>query len=317
MSAYNVNETDPEVGAVVKMLPEVITGFALTVDNVEMFRALAAQLSPDVPYKDPDLSRELIDDQHEGKAVQVYKYQPKNLAFDGTSPAVFWIHGGGYVQGDAKDDANASDIARALNCPVYSVEYRLAPEHPFPAGHDDCLLAYKWMVDKATELGIDAQKIAIAGSSAGGGLSAGLMLKIRDEGLQAPSCVVMRAPMIDNLCMTPSSNVTGYPLWKSETNKAAWTLYLGAGHGKDASPYAAASRASDLSKLPPSLITVGSQDAFVDENKAFSKALQQAGSPSSIEVYQGGIHGSDSLNRPAALSQRIISDEIAFIRKHI
>jgi len=315
MSTYDVTKTNPEVAAVVNVLPAVVTDFILTEDNIMTFRALAGQLSPETDFDDPILERTHVKEISGTDTIELYKYHPKEETSEKTG-AVLWIHGGGHVQGDAKDDNNIITIAKGLSCPVFSVEYRLAPEHPFPAAHDDCVAAYKWIVANAEDLNLDKNKIAIAGSSAGGALAAGLMLRIRDVGLPTPSCVMLRAPMIDNMCTTPSSNVTGYPLWKSETNKSAWAMYLNGKPGVNASQYAAASRASDLSGLPPTLITVGSQDAFVDENQTFISAMQAAGSPGSIQVYDGLIHGSDALNRAAILVQDMLSTEVEFIRKY-
>ena len=224
-------------------------------------------------------------------------------------PALLWIHGGGYVLGDvAGDDARARNLAKNINAVVVSVEYRLAPEHPFPAPVEDCYAALKWLAANAGELGVNPQRIAIGGASAGGGLTAGLALLARDRG-EVPVCFQLPIyPMIDDRNVTPSSQaITNPRVWNRQSNLLAWKAYLGREPDDDVSPYAAAFRATDLRGLPPTYIPVGEFDLFLDEDIAYAQRLLQAGVPTELHVYRGCYHGSDIFVPDAAVSRRFAS----------
>lgn len=237
--------------------------------------------------------------------VLVRVYQPANRP--DLLPGLLWIHGGGYVLlSMADDDARARQLAKNINCVVVSVDYRLAPEHPFPAPVEDCYAALKWFASNASTLGVDNTRIAIAGASAGGGLTAGLALLARDRGEVPVSFQLPIYPMIDDRNTTPSSHaITDPRVWNRQSNLLAWQAYLGnEPGGDDVSPYAAANRASDLAGLPPAYIPVGELDLFLDENIEYAQRLLQAGVPTELHVYQGCYHGSDSFVPDADSSRR-------------
>jgi acetyl esterase len=242
----------------------------------------------------------------DGGDIQVFVY--RRPASDGASTTpragVLWIHGGGYLFGAADDD-RARGIAEHLDCNVVSVDYRVAPEHPFPAGPEDCYAALLWMVENAADLNIDPTRIAIGGASAGGGMAAGLALMLRDRGGPEIAFQLLLYPMIDNLHDTPSGQYTNHPVWNQKTSFAAWEMYLDGTPGKDASPYAAAARATDLSGLPPAYICVGSEDLFRDEDIDYARRLIEAGGICELSVYPGLFHGGDSFMPQAAVSQRL------------
>ena len=182
--------------------------------------------------------------------------------------AVLWIHGGGYIFGSAYDE-RAKVIADFCDCTVVSVEYRLAPEHPFPAGPEDCLATLEWLFDNSDSIGIQADKIAIGGASAGAGMAAGVSLMNRDR-RNIPLCFqLLLYPMLDNLHDTPSGDIHNHPVWKRSTSFNAWEMYLNGEPGEAASEYAAPSRAESLKGLPPTYISVGSEDLFRDEDIRF------------------------------------------------
>jgi acetyl esterase/lipase len=236
-------------------------------------------------------------------------YQPDPRA--DTLPALLWIHGGGYVIGDvAGDDLTAKGMALAINCVVASVEYRLAPEHPFPAPLEDCYAALKWLADSADEFGIDPARIAIGGASAGGGLAAGLGLLTRDRGEIALAYQLLIYPMIDDTNIEQVSEaVPDTALWNRANNLIGWRSYLGEEPGTDGiSPYAAASRAEDVSGLPPTYIGVGTPDLFLEEDIAYAQRLIRAGVPTDLHVYPDGFHGFDGFAADAETSQRFIAD---------
>lgn len=247
--------------------------------------------------------------------VKVRVYRPEET---GTRPALLWIHGGGYVLGDIEgDDAKARTLAKNVNCVVVSVEYRLAPEHPHPAPVEDCYAALKWLATNASNLGVNGERIAIGGASAGGGLTAGLALLARDRGEVNVCFQLPIYPMIDNTNTTASSRAITEPrVWNRQSNLLAWEAYVGDGwHTEDVSPYAAATRAVDLAGLPPAYIPVGELDLFLDENIAYAQRLLQAGVPAELHVYRGCYHGSDIFVPDADASRRFTTGcEQALIR---
>ena len=244
--------------------------------------------------------------------VMVRLYRPASLP--ASAPALYWIHGGGMVLGDvAMSDPYCADVAERLNVLVASVEYRLAPEHPFPAPLDDCYAGLAWFASAAAELGVDRSRIAIGGGSAGAGLAAGLALMARDRGAVDVCFQLLVYPMLDDRNTTPSSHAVTEPrVWNRGSNLAGWDAYLaGQAGAEDVSPYAAPARATDLAGLPPAYIAVGTLDLFVDEDIAYTQALSAAGVPVELHVYPGAFHGSPSLVPGAALSQRWAADELA------
>ena len=248
--------------------------------------------------------------------VLIRIYQPATRP--ASLPAVLWIHGGGYVLGDmTSDDAHCCTLAKRVNCVVVSVEYRLAPEHPFPAPVEDCYAALKWLANHAAELGVDPQRIAIAGASAGGGLTAGLALLARDRAEVQVAFQLPIYPMIDDRNITPSSQTVTEPrTWNRQANLLGWQAYLGSASGRDdVSPYAAATRATNLAGLPPTYIPVGELDLFLDENIAYAQRLIEAGVPTELHIYRGGFHGFDIFVPDAAVSQRFIHGYEAALKR--
>jgi len=237
--------------------------------------------------------------------VPIRVYRP--VEGTGTLPGLLWIHGGGYVLGSIQqDDFMVQHMVEAVGCVAVSVEYRLAPEHPFPAGVEDCYAALTWMADHAAELGIAPTRIAVGGASAGGGLAAGLVLLARDRGKVTVAFQLLIYPMIDDRDTSPSSEAfADAPVWSRQANQNGWRAYVGdAAGGADVSPYAAASRATDLTNLPPTYIAVGSHEVFLDEDVEYALRLARAGIPVELHVYPRAFHGWELIAPAAAISQR-------------
>ena len=239
--------------------------------------------------------------------IPVVIYQPTNAAPRG---GLLWMHGGGYIVGTARADYHGIGFAEHVGCTVVSVDYRLAPESTYKESIADCFAALKWMVDSADELGIDTGRLAIGGGSAGGGLTAGLAHYNRDHGGPALQLQLMLYPMIDDTHDTPSGHEITHPtVWHRKVSLAAWKMYLGAEYGTDqVSPYAAATRATNLRGLPPAFVTVGLLDLFRDENIDYAQRLMAAGIPTDLHVYPGMIHGAEMSVPEAAVSTRMRSD---------
>ena len=246
--------------------------------------------------------------------VIVRVYSPP--ASEQPRPCCYWIHGGGYIFGTIDtSDARCVQTAETLDCVVVSVEYRLAPEYPYPAPLEDCYTGLAWTAAHTGELGIDPGRIAVVGQSAGGGLAAGLALLVRDRG-EIPLCFqLLIYPMIDDRNTTPSSHLVT-KVWTRETNLLGWHSYLGHEPGlPDVSPYAAPARAEDLGGLAPAFIGVGTLDVFRDENIDYARRLLAAGVPTELHVYAGAPHGFEGLAPQAAVSQRFNRDIAEALRR--
>lgn len=297
---------DPELAAVHRTLPVA----SLDLENLAQARAKfgamveLGRMRADMPVTIED---RVIPGAKDHPALRVRIYRPTEIA--GPLAGLLWIHGGGYVIGTADmSDQRQAEMALAGQCLVVSVDYRLAPETPFPGPLDDCYSALKWLAANAAELGVDASRIAIGGASAGGGLAAGLALLARDRDEVKVIFQLLIYPMIDDRNVTASSHcMTIENFWNRALNLQSWERYLGKPCGSpDVSPYAAASRASDLQGLPPAYIPVGDLDLFVDENIEYAQRLLQAGVPTELHIYTGAYHGSESMAPSAKISQRCL-----------
>ncbi|CAM3538161.1 alpha/beta hydrolase [Marinicrinis lubricantis] len=222
-------------------------------------------------------------------------------------PALLWIHGGGYVLGHPNgEDMICEGFVQIADCVVVSPDYRLAPEHPFPAAIEDCYAALQWMTDAAAELNIDPARVAIGGASAGGGLTAALALMARDKG-GPPICFQLPLyPMIDDRNVLSSSfEIMDNRVWNRTNNLAAWSMYLGEHEQSNISQYAAPSRARDLVGLPPAYSCVGQMDLFRDETIEYVARLAQAGVDVEFHLYPGGYHAFEHVVPEAEISQRV------------
>jgi acetyl esterase/lipase len=239
--------------------------------------------------------------------VTVRVHRP--IGVEGDLPCVYWMHGGGLILGsNVGDDLRFDDWCRKHGCVGVSVEYRLAPEHPYPHPLDDCYAGLAWVHEHAAELGIAQGRIGIGGASAGGGLAAALALLARDRGELDVAFQLLIYPMLDDRQLTASSQ-WGDPVWPPAANTYGWTAYLGDSKGAaDVPAYAAPARATDLAGLPPTLISVGAIDGFCDEDIDYALRLRHAGVPVELHVYPGAPHGFDGLAATSAIARRANRD---------
>jgi acetyl esterase/lipase len=224
-----------------------------------------------------------------------------------TGPAVYYIHGGGMMLGSRLSvDASFLDAVADRGFVLVSVDYRLAPEHPYPAAVLDCHAGLLWTADHAADLGFDPARLAIAGSSAGGGLAAATALLARDRGGPRLTHQILLCPMLDDREITPSSTeLDGDAPWDRHANRLGWTSLLGDACGGDEVPiYAAPARAIDLNGLPATFIDVGDVETFRDEDIDYAARLAQAGVPVELHVWPGGVHGFTTTAPEAAISRR-------------
>lgn len=239
--------------------------------------------------------------------VGIRLYRPSGLEAPG--PALLWIHGGGYVIGSAaQDDVLCRRFASTLGVTVASVEYRLAPQNPYPAGLEDCYAALTWLAGLPA---VDPARVAIGGASAGGGLAAALALLARDRDEVPLVAQLLVYPMLDDRSVGPQFDNPGHRLWTQESNRFGWSAYLGGADPEVAVP----ARRQDLGGLPPAWVGVGTLDLFHDEDIAYAQRLREAGVPCDVEVVQGAFHGFDGVAPKAAVSQAFFDSQCAALRR--
>jgi acetyl esterase/lipase len=303
-----LQELDPDVAAIVDQLPLV----SLSAESLPLLRdrgfAAAVELSDSVVRTD-----HLVPGEPE-VPLRVHR----TVGAEGLLPCLYSIHGGGYVAGTyAMDDARFDQLCPKLGLVGVSVEYRLAPEHPYPAPLEDCYAGLKWAVDHAGDLGVDPQRIGIAGVSAGGGLAAALALLVRDRNEFSIAFQLLDCPMLDDRQRTPSSQLEGLAVWSRESNTFGWRSYLGDLYGSEHVPYtAAAARCTDLRGLPPAFVSVGTVDGFRDEDVDYATRLNQAGIPCELHVYPGACHGYQ-FAFDSAVARQSSRDVVDWIRRQI
>ncbi|MFI1223629.1 MULTISPECIES: alpha/beta hydrolase [unclassified Streptomyces] len=306
---------DPEMAAALAagpLPPTVLEG--LTGEGLAALRAARA----DIAHPPPAEGVLVTDHRLPGPdPVRLRVYLPREPA-PGPLPCLVWIHGGGLVLGTPEtDDARVSAYVLGAGCAVVSVDYRLAPEHPHPVPVEDCYRALLWTVDRADALGIDPERLAVGGISAGGGLAAATALLARDRGGPRLAFQFLLCPMLDDRNTTESSREFTEPVtWPRANNLYGWAALLGplAG-GDEVSAYAAPARATDLSGLPPAYVDVGELEVFRDECAQYALRLIAAGVSTEFHLWPGAFHGFDGALPHLALSRRAAAEQLAVLRR--
>jgi len=237
---------------------------------------------------------------------------------DGPLPVLYYVHGGGMVMGDNRFGvADMLPLAAQFGFVVTSVEYRLAPEHPFPAGIEDVHAGLAWVVEHADALGADGERVLLAGASSGGGMAASLALLARDRGTATPIGQLLLYPMLDDRNDRPSAaQLAGLGIWDRTANETAWDAVLGDARGADDVPaYAAAARATDLRGLPPTFLDVGTAETFRDEVIDYAARIAQAGGDVELHVWPGAFHAFDFWVPDAQISRDAAAARVAWLRR--
>lgn len=289
----------------------------LTAETLRQIRAMSSQAPANLPqFSALSVSERFIPGPQGAPDVRVLIYLPTSM--QEAVPALLWLHGGGYIMGSADgEDPMAKSIVSALGCAAVLVDYRLAPETPYPGPVEDCYAALQWLATHADELGIDPKRIAVGGSSAGGGLAAALALLTRDRGEIPLIFQLLLAPMLDDrtCTLTTPHPYTGEFIWTPQANHFGWTSLLGQEPGgSDVSPYAAAARAEHLEGLPATFINVGALDLFLEEDMEYARRLMRAGVPTELHVYPGVYHGFRMVT-DAQVTQTAIRDQFAALQR--
>lgn len=250
--------------------------------------------------------------------IEITIYRPRGR--DGERlAAVYNIHGGGMIVGHRSWEAGrVVDIVDELGVVGVNVEYRLAPENPYPAGVEDCYAGFAWLAANADELGVDPDRIVVMGGSAGGGLAAAVSLLARDRRGPAIAGQMLLCPMIDNTNTTVASmQYDGIGTWQRDANLLGWSCLLGddLAFSPDAPAYAAPSRATDLSGLPTAFIEAGAAEMFRDEDVDYATRIWATGGQAELHIWAGGAHGFDMYAPAAEISRAALATRSSWLRR--
>ncbi|MCB0119633.1 MAG: alpha/beta hydrolase, partial [Anaerolineales bacterium] len=304
----------PELLPSAKMSPKV----NYSRGNIWLFNLLMGLMPPSKALNGLHVENVFIPREDGRTKIRLRVYQPKTI--DAPTSVLLWMHGGGYVIGKPEqDDVSCAQYVRELGVTVVSVDYRLAPKNPFPAGLDDCYSALKWVVSHAQEFNIDPSRVAIGGNSAGGGLAAALAQLAHDRKEVELVFQLLIYPMLDDRTVfrtdiDDSNNVT----WTHKSNRFGWESYLGGECGAEVVPaYSVPARRADLSGLPPAWIGVGTLDIFHDEDIAYAQRLRESGVDCELNIVSGAFHGFDVFDPEVSVVQEFRNSQIEALRKNL
>jgi len=300
-----IDEIDPNLHPALRKVP------ALNLENAFMLALIgrASRLQPGATVD--GVERWIV---HDG-SVRVRVFTPA----EPNGSALLWIHGGGLVMGAAAgDDRFCGDTARDTGAVVVSVDYRLAPRHPFPAANDDVHAAFGWMKANADELGIGVDRIAIGGASAGGGLAAALVQRLHDEG-ERPVAQLLFCPMLDDrTAANRDLDARGHLVWNNRSNLVGWRSYLGTEPGSPEVPdYAVPARRGDLTGLPPTWTYWTDVELFGEEDAAYAQALAAAGVEVTTEVVSAAPHGFEVWAGQSELAERLLRGARGWLARQV
>lgn len=307
-------EINPELQLIAKKAPKInFNKWTVWFINL-MMSVTPARKTP----KDLLIENVFIRGQDDQTKIRLRIYKPKSTAEP--TPVLVWFHGGGYVIGNPEmDDLRCTQYVQELDISVVSVNYRLAPKHPFPAALDDGYAALKWVAFHSQPYGIDAKRIAIGGGSAGGGLAAALVQLVHDRQEINPVLQLLVYPMLDDRTVLrsdidDSNNVTV----TKNSIRFGWESYLEKECGAEHMPaYSVPARRKELSGLPPAWIGLGSLDVFHDEGVAYAQRLTASGIECETVVVPGAFHGFDDFDTQIPIVQDFRKSQITALKKSL
>jgi acetyl esterase/lipase len=281
---------DPEVADGLKLIPE----WSLTAESLTFLRVASTLDQHKIP-------------------VRIYR----STTLSEAAPVLIWMHGGGFVMGSVpKDDDLCIGMAQAGRCVVVSVDYRLAPDFPFPTAAEDCFAVLEWVDREPGVLGVTPDRIAVGGISAGGCLAASVALMSRDRNGPALCHQFLFVPVTDDrLQSTSSLRIHDPRVWSRNKAVMSWQMYLGEAHHGEPSPYAAPARAKNLIGLPATTMFVEEYDVLHDEAVDYAYRLEAAGILVELQNYPGTFHAHFSFVPDAEISKRTVADMFNSVKK--
>lgn len=300
----DIEHIHPELQSAYKRIPAIPFHNRFFLSCMNFFSSLA----PKAKTQDGVLIKELVLNQ-----ASIRIYQPEK---EHCGAALLWMHGGGYITGhSAMNDRECIAYVKELKLLVVSVEYRLAPKHPYPAALDDCYEAWQWLLTNASEYGVDPNRIAISGQSAGAGLAASLSHRILDSDTTQPAAIALFYPMLDDRTGADQSlDGIGHGLWNNKNNRAGWQAYLNRPLGEHHNDYAVPARRTHLTGLAPTWLGIGETDLFYRENIAYIEALKQAGVECNLSIAPKAPHAFDVVVPNAPITEKFIQEHYQFLR---
>jgi acetyl esterase/lipase len=284
-----------------------IAGSRLRASAINAETIAARRDPPGVTWRDTTLEGS------DGHALGVRIYSSGDQSVRGG--ALLFVHGGAFVFGDLElEHERCAYYTAHAGVKVISVDYRLAPEFPFPAAHVDVWTALAWLVDAAAELGVDAKRICLGGASAGGALATGVALRCRDESGPSLAALMLMYPVLDDRSTTSSmARYEDYDPWDARRSRQMWPLYLG--REGVAPTYAAPARAEDVGRLPPTYLMSCEEDPLRDEDLAFARRLLDAGVSVELHHYRGTYHAFDVIGPETSIGRRALGEQADFLRR--
>lgn len=314
MTENKNSKVHPELQDALKKSPSI----PYSKNNLWLIRFLISLLPSLKTPKDVSVKNIKINNRDGSEKIRLRIYQPAHPAH--ATPVLIWMHGGGYIIGKPEmEDSICLQFVRELGISIVSVDYRLAPKHPFPAGLEDCYSALMWAKENSAQYGFDMNRIGVGGTSAGGGLAAALAQLAHDRQEISLIFQLLTNPMLDDRTVFRTDiDDSNSPTWSQKNNRFGWESYLGKSFGKEEKPqYAVPARRGDLSGLPNAWIGVGTLDVFYDEDKRYAERLREAGIQCELEIVEGAFHGFDVIDPTLPLVQDFRRSQIAALRKYL
>ncbi len=295
---------DPELRKAFRVMPRMVFGPI----SARMMSALTPLFMKKVPTEG------LTEEEVPIPGAEPIMHVHRRVHSASPAPVVLWIHGGGYIIGNPKNEHRwAAAFLEAFDGVVACPGYRLAPQHPFPAALDDLTAAVDWIRSEGPARGMDPTRLVVAGESAGGGLAAALVQRLHDESVSVLGQLLVYPMIDDRTAVRADIGRKEHYGWSNGSNHYGWSSYLGMAPGGHSVPdYAVPSRREDLTGLPPAWIGVGDMDVFYDENVEYARRLEAAGVPTQLETAAGAPHGFPSIAPEAAVSREFMASAVRF-----